>query len=149
MEYRGRCFLLKYSEMVGMPHLNMEVFHTYPYITDCHSPLKWDVMVACCRTGTWSGINLNTYCSQLWELLRFLNPLNHTIHSLPHMYVIWINPHELTVPVKACTRLAPAQDRQRSHHGEVRHPWRSTPVKKLLVTDSFWRGIDSLLGCGS
>jgi hypothetical protein len=37
--YKGRCFLLALSEMLGMPHLHVEGFMLFPYATDCHSPL--------------------------------------------------------------------------------------------------------------
>lgn len=69
-------FLLVWPEMLGMPHLHMEELWVLPYVTD------YGGMVTCSSSGTWLGLDVNAYLSQLGELLGFLNPLDLTRFSV-------------------------------------------------------------------
>lgn len=50
---KGRCFLLAWSEMVGMPHYMRRGFRALPHVTNCHG-LPHGVLGF--QTGTWIGV---------------------------------------------------------------------------------------------
>jgi hypothetical protein len=48
---------------------------------------QWGTLVMCSKTGTWLGVDLSAYYSQLWEFLGLMNLLDLTSFS-----VWWYSP---------------------------------------------------------
>lgn len=70
-------------KMLGMALLHVEGLWVLRLCDWLSQSSSWYVMVMCFRTRTCSEVDLNAYCSQWWELLGFLNPLDPTRFSVP------------------------------------------------------------------